>query len=660
MKEKTFEELKLSGNMPSPAGVGMKILQLTRTEEFSAVEMGKAIMADSSLSGRILELANSASNAGLEPATTVSEAIMRLGSRTVRDLALAFSLVSDRRVGRCRQFDYEAYWSRSLARAVAAQVISRASGFAKPETAYICGLLGEIGKLALASVYPEDYGSLLLEVGDGDPEALLEREDARFDIDHAQVAACLLNDWGLPESLAEAVHDSCRSRRLEGTAAGFESLATLLRFAHVVAESCMASEGTGMREWARLGAGLDLLRARLGMEPEGFVRLCDTCVDEWISWGASLDIGTEGCRFAAVLDRVEEARRAVAGGHADELPAPRDAPAAARPSETEASFAILAVARDAACLQRLARHLQGEDYRVDVARGGKEGLKVALSRTPDIVIAERDLPDLDGLEMCRSLRRTAAGASMYFLLLTESAEEDAVVEALDAGVDELVTKPFAPRLLSARIKGGVRFARLQRKIARDQQTMRKQVADLNMMTRKLRKASLTDPLTELPNRRYAMKRLDGEWASVRRTMRPMSVMMIDIDRFKSVNDAFGHDVGDAVLREIARVLDDATRATDEVCRMGGEEFLIICRNTDENECIVVAERVRSAVEGHIVQAPSFQRNVTVSIGVACTELGCPDVGALYRAADDAVYLAKASGRNQVRRATELSPVRESA
>ena len=148
MIRKTFEELKLSGNLPSPAGVGMKILQITRTENYSAGELGQAIMADSALTGRILKLANNASNSGFEPATTVSCAIMRLGSSTVRDLALAFSLISERSAGTCRGFDYEAYWSRSLARAVCAQLMTRALGTGKPEEAYICGLLGEVGRLA--------------------------------------------------------------------------------------------------------------------------------------------------------------------------------------------------------------------------------------------------------------------------------------------------------------------------------------------------------------------------------------------------------------------------------------------------------------------------------------------------------------------------------
>ncbi len=127
-----FEELKSSGDLPSPTGVGMKILELTRTDDYSAGDMGDAIMSDPSLTGRILRLANSADKAGQEPVTTVSGAIMRLGGSVVRDLALAFSLVSEREAGACRPFDYERYWSLSLARAVAAQELSRSFGVFHP------------------------------------------------------------------------------------------------------------------------------------------------------------------------------------------------------------------------------------------------------------------------------------------------------------------------------------------------------------------------------------------------------------------------------------------------------------------------------------------------------------------------------------------------
>lgn len=658
MNVKTFEELKLSGNLPSPAGVGMKILQLTRTEDYSADEMGEAIMADSSLTGRILKLANSASNSGLQPATTVSGAIMRLGSRTVRDLALAFSLVSERRSGTCRAFDYEQYWSRSLARAVSAQIICRVKGVGKPEEAYICGLLGEIGALALASVYSEKYSELLETV---DVDDLLAAEQEAFNIDHAQVGACMLVDWGLPESFSEAVERFCPVVDLPEKVDGLPSALT---YAEVVARACHAGEDLTHRDWARLGDGLEGLRKELGMDAAAFSRFCDTCVNEWLAWAESLDVVTaEAPRVSQIMERVRRARAALqrdGGSRSPQASARRpEAPRSADKEPGAEAIHVLAVDDDPVSLRILTRHLERDGYQVVCVRNGREALKTALSASPDIVIADWEMPDLDGLELCISLRRTDVGRNMYFLLLTGHESEELLVRAFDSGVDDFVVKPFIPRLLAARIKGGVRLAQLQRKIERDRQTMLKQVAELGMLTRKLRAASLTDPLTELNNRRYAMKRLESEWASTRRTARPMSLVMIDIDRFKDVNDTHGHDVGDLVLKEVAKVLQGSIRGADEVCRMGGEEFLIICKNTSEDECRIVAERVRSRVAGTVIAAP-LGRSVTVSLGIASSEFGAADVDALFKAADEAVYLAKELGRNQTRTSSEVVQRRKSA
>ena len=145
MLDKTFEELKLTGELPSPTVVGMRILELTRSDDYSAEELGDTIRTDSALTGRILKLANSAANTGVEPATTVTDSIMRLGTRTVRDLSMAFTLVSANGRGSCSSFDYDHYWARSLARAVCAQEISRALSLGKPEETYICALLAEVG-----------------------------------------------------------------------------------------------------------------------------------------------------------------------------------------------------------------------------------------------------------------------------------------------------------------------------------------------------------------------------------------------------------------------------------------------------------------------------------------------------------------------------------
>ena len=204
MINNTFEELKLSGDLPSPSGVGMKILKLTQGEDFSTEEIGQTIMADSALTGRLLKLANSAQAGALEHITSVEEATIRLGISTVRNVALGLSLISANRSGQCMSFDYDRYWSHSIARAVAAQVLCRALRIGNPPEAYICGLLSQVGYLALASVYPEDYSTVLQSWKSRESSKLVAMERKRFGIDHREIGALMLGEWGLPEAFGDA------------------------------------------------------------------------------------------------------------------------------------------------------------------------------------------------------------------------------------------------------------------------------------------------------------------------------------------------------------------------------------------------------------------------------------------------------------------------
>ena len=578
---------------------------------------------------------------------------MRLGSRTVRDLALAFSLVSERSAGNCKAFDYDGYWSNSLARAVVSQTLARIHGIGRPEEAYISGLLMDVGRLALASVYPERYAGMLSELAGQPTEAILGRESGEFDINHSQVAVCMLTDWGLPEAFSESVAFATINRGPLNPEPGLNGLGDILRYATIVADALAMDESTSALHWERLGTRLATLPESLGMEEAGFKRFFDTCVKEWVAWGDSLEVPTQGGRqYEEVLRLVSSGRERVAAGEvAVEAPAPT--PVRESQSDNDCDITILAVDDDPTSLKILVTQLEKGGFRVIQARGGKEALKLAITDIPDVVIADLLMPDMDGHDLCRSLRRTDIGRNMYFLLLTGCDDEQAVVDAFDAGVDDFVTKPFMPRVLAARVKGAIRLATLQQQIETDKRTMMRQVAELGVLTRRLRATSLTDALTELPNRRYAMKRLDTEWASVRRTGRSLSLVMMDIDHFKSVNDNHGHDVGDEVLKAVAATVKSAIRASDEVCRIGGEEFLVICKNTAEEECMIVSERIRTAIEQHIVNVPGFERNVTASLGVAGVTSDMPTFNTLIKAADDAVYAAKHGGRNRSMRASDL-------
>jgi len=647
MIDETFEEIKLSGDMPSPSGVGMRILQLMRTDDYETDEIGRAIMTDSSLTGQILRVANSAANASVEPTTTVTEALMRLGSSSVRDLALAFSLVSDRSVGSCAAFNYERYWSLSLARAVAAKRLSEVSGIANPEEAYVCGLLGEIGELALASVFPDKYSELIERGITEDRAERLKVESKVFNIDSAQVAESMLKDWGLPERFSEAIKLLSNSSRIGDREVNFDSLPTLLRFADMIAlAQCMPEHMAGS-SWETLGKGMEMLGEMEFISGSGSLEsFFDACVVDWVAWGRSLKVNTDNTiRYQRVIERIEAGKSMGPDKVERKAQVAKPIVRAEKDVSKTSEMSILVLEEEPNLANMLSSNELSRGCVVAKAALG-DGLAATMEHDPEIVVCS-DNDAHEGLELCRTLRKSKIGKGLYFMLASKETADDFAVEAYDSGIDDLITPDASARVLMARIRGGMRITELQRKVDEDKRTMRKQMSELGILTRRLRSAALTDPLTELPNRRYAMKRLATEWATTSRTGRPLSVMMIDLDHFKAVNDTHGHDAGDLVLKQIAGVLRSSLRQADEVCRIGGEEFLVICKHTDADEGALVAERLRRAVEASVVEGNGFSLSLTISMGLAQRAPDIADASALLKAADEQVYVAKDEGRNRV-------------
>jgi diguanylate cyclase (GGDEF)-like protein len=233
------------------------------------------------------------------------------------------------------------------------------------------------------------------------------------------------------------------------------------------------------------------------------------------------------------------------------------------------------------------------------------------------------------------------------MMLTPPDDEETLVRLFDAGVDDFVTKPFAARPLFARIRASLRVVALQVKVSRDRDEIEKVHSELAIAHRRLEQDALTDVLTGLPNRRYLIDRLAHDWAAARRSGTPLACMMIDIDHFKGVNDAHGHDVGDEVLRSVAGILQREVRGTDVVCRFGGEEFVVIS-SSDLDSAMRGAERLRCAVEQQTLPRVSpLVQAVTVSIGVAVRNEQTRSPESLLKVADEALFWAKRNGRNQV-------------
>ncbi len=647
MIQKNFEELRLTGQLPSPSGVGMQILKLTQGDDFSTEEIGQAISADSALTGRLLKLANSAESGSVQPITTIGEATIRLGIRTVRNVALGLSLVSSNREGACTAFDYDRYWSLSLARAVAGQQLSRQLKVGIPAEMYILGLLADIGSLALASVHPEAYAELLTHSEHEGPEELLKEEESRFEINHSEIAACMLGEWGLPDGFGMAAA-KFEFIDFADEQSSIEDTASLLQAANIIASICLAEDSIGKDAWREKQKAYEAVRGSCSMEPERFDQLCNSISAEWREWGQVLSIPTQyPVDFAAIEKKVAQVGKKAAVEPALKPQVSPAAPATPGAAVSPSGLRVLAVDDDPVSLKMLQRHLMKAGHEVVIARDGEEALKLALDQNPQLVVADWMMPGLDGVALCKALRQITDGRKIYFLLLTGKDNEDEVLQAFDAGVDDYVTKPFNPRILLARIQAGSRIISLQAQVEKEQERQRKNLRDLAVLTRKLRSAALTDTLTGLPNRRYAMKRLGQAWEASARTGNPMSTIMMDIDFFKKVNDEHGHDAGDAVLRETATKLQEVCREEEDVCRIGGEEFLVICANADAEEARKCAERIRAAVEAQVIHWKEFNRAVTMSLGVAAREPEMASGEDLMKASDEAVYIAKANGRNQV-------------
>ena len=642
-----FDELKLTGSLPSPSGVGMNILRLTQNDEFTAEDLAKTIQSDPALTGRIVKMANSASTAGVNQITSVSEAVVRLGVRTVRNVALGFSLVSAYRKGGCEAFDYVGYWSNSLARAVAAQTLARELKLIQPAEAYISGLLSGIGRLALASVHPQAYSELLKRLGrQCYGERLADAETEVFGINHHEISAAMLADWNLPETHGRAIQSYHQPPEADNEDdRTLKALRTVLRVVTPIADIMLAGDGQHASHWERFVKASDLVDASL----EQLTTMCDAIVNEWRDWGNVLAVPTQSVPPFAEIENMEvvECNEALGTGeNVDSIDATK--PLGDEEDGLIQQLVVLAVDDEPVSRKLLVNQINKAGYKAIEASTGEEALRLALETTPHIVVSDWIMPEMDGVELCQALRKTEVGRDMYVLILTGAEDEDNAVKAFDAGVDDFIQKPFNPKILMSRMQAGERIIRLKDRVAADKQQMQEHVAQLSVLNRKLKQASVTDTLTSLPNRRYAMESLGDCWDRRDSSMtEQMSVIMVDIDHFKSVNDEHGHDAGDAVLKRVASIFQENLRGDDKVCRLGGEEFLIVCPGSDMAGATGVAERLRKACESQVIEHASFKRKITCSFGVAQRSSAMGSYDDLLKASDLAVYEAKDTGRNKV-------------
>ena len=288
---------------------------------------------------------------------------------------------------------------------------------------------------------------------------------------------------------------------------------------------------------------------------------------------------------------------------------------------------VLIADDDASIRDLLLLVLAEKGYATIEADDGRKAVELAVEHHPDVALLDVMMPVMDGFAACRAIKADPRTADIPVLLLTALAHTDSKVRGLDEGATDYITKPFESAELLARLRSV-----LHEKGRRDE----------------LAAEALVDALTSLINRRSLERQLDQLLAHASRVEEPLSALLFDADRFKNVNDTYGHEAGDVVLRTLARRAQEAVRAQDIVGRFGGEEFLVILPSAGPTSAYIAAERLRAHIAATPIAIPAGSIDVTVSVGAATAYPGMDmERGALVTSADMALYNAKRAGRNRV-------------
>ncbi|MFH0783616.1 MAG: diguanylate cyclase [Pseudomonadota bacterium] len=548
-----------------------------------------------------------------------------LAPGTTANLAIIFSLLGQYRHGKCPHFDYQRFWQKSLARGAAAKALAF-QHHSDPQLFFTYGVLSNIGDLALATAFPEDYGNLLTK--DFHSDKTEQKEKQLFGLSTIDFTCNLLASWYLPEPLIRALRTVDEQSDDKPLCRITSKIRKILYLSDNIAKICLFE--------------LPLTDTFLAVEQqaeaqalpvEHFSPFFDKLVASWQAASEFFEVPTLHCPNYHQIKTMDDMS-----------------------SETDlgkqAIITVLAADDDPITLLCLEKMLSAEHRSLLLAKDGEEALELALERRPQMLITDWQMPELSGIDLCKILRKTSVTQHMYIIMLTGNESDDGLVQAFDAGADDYIIKPFTAKVLQARISSGERLIRSQQTIANDREVIRRYAAKLASTNRKLQNMAMTDFLTGLPNRRSALQRLKNLVAEVLRYGEPLSILMIDIDHFKLINDTHGHDCGDTVLQQVTRLLEEKARSYDMVSRWGGEEFLVISARSNGSDTCQLAERLRRTVENHEIRiSEQLEIKLTISIGVATWCPAFHDAGELIKNADKALYQAKAGGRNRVESGT---------
>jgi len=277
--------------------------------------------------------------------------------------------------------------------------------------------------------------------------------------------------------------------------------------------------------------------------------------------------------------------------------------------------------------------LEDEGFDVIAAHNGNECLELVYEVEPDIILLDIRMPGISGLETLEQLKTNEDTREIPVIMVSANTADNSIVRALDLGAHDFVSKPIEYPVLSARMRSALRLVNARRALV--------------SANNELERLATQDPLTDSYNRRHFFTLSEAEFSKSRRHQRSMAVLMIDVDLFKTINDTYGHAAGDVALHVLADCCRQATRESDILGRLGGEEFALCCPDADLEGALAMAERIRETCEEKKIPVnDDVYFSMTLSIGVTCISEEDQSFDRLLQRSDILLYQAKALGRNR--------------
>ncbi|BAQ59646.1 GGDEF/response regulator receiver domain protein [Geminocystis sp. NIES-3708] len=297
------------------------------------------------------------------------------------------------------------------------------------------------------------------------------------------------------------------------------------------------------------------------------------------------------------------------------------------------NFLILAVDDNSINRILLDKLLKKEGYKTKILSSSEQVMLCLTEFKPDLILLDLMMPNINGLELCEQIKLNPHFQEIPIIFITASDEKQDLLKAFDLGAVDYITKPFHNQELLARVKN-----HLELKFTRDE--LRKALVELEKLAK-------TDELTGISNRRNFIALAEREFNLAKRQKRSFSLLILDIDYFKKINDNYGHPTGDYVIKSVAQQCVECLRKEDLCARWGGEEFIIFLSETELKQSIIVGNRIKETIENQTIIAESHQINITISVGVSIYTEKDENVNQTISRADKALYRAKNHGRNQV-------------